>query len=249
MLTAIIVDDEIPGIESLQILLKKYCPNVHVAGIAMSGEEAEKKIALLNPDIVFLDIEMPDGNGFELLNHMEKINFNLIFTTAHDRYAVKAIKLSALDYLLKPIDADELIEAVKKCEEKKKKGVRDVAQVETLMDALNLTKKVQKLPIKTLEGMVFVNPNDIIRLAADSNYTFIFLINGKKIIASKTLKEFEDMLVGLNFFRIHNTHLINLVHVDKYIKGEGGHVIMIDSSEIEVSRTKKNELLALLTLK
>ena len=250
MLTAIIVDDETPGIESLQILLKKHCPSVKIIGVANSIDEAEEKITSSNPDIVFLDIEMPDGTGFEILKRLKNINFNVIFTTAHDRYAIKAIKHDALDYLLKPIDSDELIEAIKKCEENKRKGTTyQPIQIEALFDTFNQTKKIQKLPVKTLDGVVFINLNDIVRLAAHSNYTSIFLITGKKIVASKTLKEFEDLLADTNFFRIHNTHLINLAYVDKYIKGEGGSVIMSDSSEVEVSRAKKTELLSLLSLK
>ncbi|HXD93298.1 MAG TPA: LytTR family DNA-binding domain-containing protein [Bacteroidia bacterium] len=251
MLTAIIVDDEVPGIESLQILLKKYCPSVKVTDVANSIDEAEVKIASLNPDIVFLDIEMPGGNGFEVLKRLKNISFNIIFTTAHDRYAIKAIKHSALDYLLKPIDPDELIGAIKKCEETKKKGTHTYQpeKIEALFDAFNQTKKIQKLPVKTMDGVIFVNLKEVVRLEAHSNYTSIFLITGKKIVASKTLKEFEDLLIGVNFFRIHNTHLINLAYVDKYIKGEGGSLIMSDSSEVEVSRTKKIELLSLLSLK
>jgi len=251
MLTAIIVDDEVPGIESLQILLKKYCPSVKVTDVANSIDEAEVKIASLNPDIVFLDIEMPGGNGFEVLKRLKNISFNIIFTTAHDRYAIKAIKHSALDYLLKPIDPDELIEAIEKCEEKKKKGIHTYQpeKIEAILDAFNQTKKIQKLPVKTLDGVVFVNLNDIVRLSAHSNYTSIFLVTGKKIVASKTLKEFEDLLVGMNFFRVHNTHIVNLTYIDKYKKGEGGSVIMTDSSEVEVSRAKKIELLSLLSLK
>jgi two-component system LytT family response regulator len=248
MLNAIIIDDEASGVESLQILLGKYCPSVNVAGVATSGDEAQKKIQELKPDLIFLDIEMPYGSGFDLLKKISKITFDIIFTTAYDRYAIKAIKHNAIDYLLKPIDPDELIQAVKKSEERKEKGTIEFSSAD-LIEALGKSKRTQKLSIKTMDGIVFVNPADIIRLKADSNYTEIFLVNSKKIMASKTLKEFEKALAGMNFFRIHNSHLINLEHVEKYVRGEGGCVTMTDASSLEVSRNKKNELLSLLSLR
>ncbi len=248
MLNAIIVDDESSGVESLQILLKKYCSSVNVAGIANSADEAEIKIRELSPDLVFLDIDMPFANGFDLLNRFKVIRFEVVFTTAYDHYAVRAFKHSAIDYLLKPIDIDELTTAIAKCEKKKKDVNPEFLHMETLMTALNQAKAVKKLSINTVEGIMFVDTDQIIRLSADSNYTNIFLKNGKKIFASKTLKEFEEILTSLNFFRVHNTHLINLAFVQAYTKGDGGYVTMIDSAVVEVSRSKKGELLSLLTL-
>ena len=246
MLSAVIVDDEIPGVESLEILLKKYCPTVVLKGIAYSAEEAEKIITSVFPDLVFMDIEMPNTDGFEVLHQLKEIPFHVIFTTAHEHYAIKAIKHSAADYLLKPIDPDELILAIQKCENTKKQTGDHFIQIDSLIQKLSQSAKPQKFAVKTIEGMTFINPNDVIRLEAASNYTTIFMVGGKKIVASKTLKEFEETLTESGFFRVHNTHLINLNYVDKYKKGEGGYVIMTDASEVEVSRTKKNELLALL---
>ena len=248
MLKAIIVDDENSGVESLQILLDKYCSSVEVLGIANSADEAEEKIRSMSPDLLFLDIDMPFANGFDLLNRFKTIQFEVIFTTAYDHYAVRAFKHSAIDYLLKPIDVDELKSAVVKCERKMKESAPAFLHMETLMAALSQAKTVKKLSINTLEGIMFVDTDQIIRLSADSNYTNIFLKNGKKIFASKTLKEFEETLVPMHFFRVHNTHLINLAYVQIYTKGDGGYVTMIDNAVVEVSRSKKTELLALLSL-
>ena len=248
MLSAIIIDDEASGIESLQILLAKYCASVRVIGLANSADEAELKIRELKPDVIFLDIDMPYANGFDLLNRFKNIEFEVIFTTAYDHYAIKAFKHSAIDYLLKPIDIDELTTSVSKCDKKKKDANQEFIHMETLMAALNNARTVKKLSINTLEGIIFVDTDQIIRLSADSNYTNIFLKNGKKINVSKTLKEFEETLVNMNFFRVHNTHLINLAYVQFYTKGEGGYITMVDNAVVEVSRNKKNELLSLLSL-
>lgn len=247
MLKAIIVDDEEAGVESLKLMLKKYCPNVQVLATANSVKEAEEKINAAPPDIIFLDIAMPFANGFELLKRVKNKNFSVVFTTAYNEYALKAIKHNALDYLLKPIDSDELVEAVKKCEEKKTRGTPDIEKIDNLMAALAKTKKAQKLPVPTLEEIMYVDVEDIMRMEADSNYTHIYLMDKQKLTSSKTLKEYEQMLTNPNFFRVHKTHIINLDYVRKYIKGEGGYVVMADGSSVEVSRQKKAELLALLT--
>ena len=248
ILNAIIVDDEASGQEALEILIRKYCPDVKLIALASSADEAEKKILELKPDLIFLDIEMPFANGFELLQRFRDITFDVIFTTAYDQYAIKAFKHNAIDYLLKPVDTDELIPAVKKCQEKRLAGSLAFNRLDELMTSLNQIKTVKKLSVSTLDGIMFVDVDQVIRLAADSNYTNIFLASGKKIVASKTLKEFEEILMGHSFFRIHNTHLINLAFVEIYTKGEGGFVTMADSSVVEVSRNKKNDLLAALSL-
>jgi two-component system LytT family response regulator len=248
MLNALIVDDEAFGLEALQILLRKYCPDITVVAEASSADEAEKKILELRPDLIFLDIEMPFANGFELLQRFKDIFFDVIFTTAYDQYAIKAFKHNAIDYLLKPVDPEELISAVKKCEEKRANGAHAFNRLDALMTSLNQNKTVKKLPVSTLDGIIFVDVDQVVRLAADSNYTNIYLINGKRIVASKTLKEFEEILFPYGFFRSHNTHLINLAFVEAYTKGEGGSLTMADGSNVEVSRNKKNDLLAALSL-
>jgi len=246
MLNAIIVDDEASGAGSLKILLGKYCPDVKILGVASSADEAEKMINTLSPNLVFLDVEMPHADGFQLLGRFKKIDFDVIFTTAYNEYALKAIKHSAIDYLLKPIDKDELIEAVKKCEEKHSTGQNDFIKIENLLASLGHSQKVQKLPVPTIEEILYIDIDTIVRFEADSNYTLIFQKNGKKITSSKTLKDYEMMLTGHPFFRVHKTHFINLSQITKYIKGDGGFVVMTDGATIEVSRQKKAELLAMM---
>jgi len=247
MLKAIIVDDEEAGVESLKLLLEKKCPGVQVTATARSVNEAEEKIKANPPDVIFLDIAMPFANGFELLKRLKNKNFSVIFTTAYNEYALKAIKHNALDYLLKPVDGDELAESVKKCEEKKNNGSPDIQKIESLMASLAKAQKAQKLPVPTQEEIMYIEVNDIMRMEADSNYTHIYMTGKQKLISSKTLKEYEQMLLGQNFFRVHKTHIINLGYVRKYIKGEGGYVVMADGTSVEVSRQKKVELLTLLT--
>jgi len=246
MLNAIIIDDEVAAAGALSKLLAKYCPDVKVLDIAHSADDGEKKINALNPDLVFLDVEMPHAGGFDLLRRFTDIKFNVIFTTAYSEYALKAIKHNALDYLLKPIDSDELIAAVKKCEEKQSKGQNDYVKVENLIAALTQANKVHKLPVPTTEEILYIDLDNIIRFEADSNYTIINLKGGKKMTSSKTLKEYEVMLVGQPFFRVHKTHIINLSQITKYIKGDGGFVVMTDGATIEVSRQKKAELLTMM---
>jgi two-component system LytT family response regulator len=246
MINAIIVDDEASGAGALNLLIGKYCPNVKVIGIAHSANEAEKKINSLSPNLVFLDVEMPHADGFQLLKRFNELNFDIIFTTAYNEYALKAIKHNALDYLLKPIDIDELKAAVKKCEDKQSKGETDFSKVQNLLSALS-QQKVQKLPIPTPEEIVYVDIDDIVRCEADSNYTAIYMKDKRKITSSKTLKEYEQLLSEQPFFRIHKTHLINLACVARYIKGDGGYVVMNDGVSLEVSRQKKAELLALMS--
>jgi two-component system LytT family response regulator len=249
MLNAVIVDDEDSGVESLRLLLNKYCTNVNVVAVANSVSEAEEKIPPLSPDIVFLDIAMPFANGFELLKRIKNKNFSVIFTTAYNEYALKAIKHSALDYLLKPIDPEELVLAIKKCEEHKSSKAPSLEKIENLVNALaQSSQKVQKLPVPTLDEIMYVDIDTVIRLEADSNYTNIFLSDKQKLTSSKTLKEFESLLSGQKFFRIHKTHIVNLDFIKKYIKGDGGYVVMADGKTLEVSRLKKTELLLQMSL-
>ncbi|HSH66748.1 MAG TPA: LytTR family DNA-binding domain-containing protein [Bacteroidia bacterium] len=244
MIKAIIVDDELGARESLSKMIEKNCKQLEVVAKADSALAAFEAITNKQPDLVFLDIEMPNGNAFDLLEKFKEINFNIIFTTAYDHYAIKAIKFSAIDYILKPIDPEELIEAVKRFE-KKQQGEPSVLdkQFKTLLSNVRPENKLKKVGIPDGDGLIFINLSDIIRCESDGNYTFFILTNGKKIIASRTLGEYEQMFTEDNFFRIHRSHLINLQHVKKYIKGEGGYVIMSDDSQVEVSRRNKNEFL------
>lgn len=245
---AIIVDDEVRGAKTLAVLLSEYCKEIEVISMAHSLEEAVKCISQLAPEVVFLDIEMPDGNGFELLEKFPQHGFQVIFTTAYDHFAVQAFKTNAVSYLLKPIDADELIIAVSKLKQRNDESqTLRMANIENALIELKAkTKQNTRLAIHGVEGILFIEIDKIVRLEADSNYTHIFLVGGKKITSSKTLKEYETSLTQNNFFRVHNAHVVNLAHIERYIKGEGGYVVTMDGVTIEVSRRRKAELMEVL---
>jgi two-component system LytT family response regulator len=248
MLNALIVDDEESGAKGLGKLLTRYCPGVTLVGTAQSADEAEQKISALQPDLLFLDIEMPLGNGFDLLNRIKNKNFEVIFTTAYSQYAIKAFKHNAIDYLLKPVEPEELMAAVNRCAEKIGKESTNLKKIENLLLALRQPKKVNNLPVHTQEGIIYLETETVTRLEAYGNYTIIYLTGGRKFVSSRTLKEYEELLSEQQFFRVHKSNLINLSHVKQYMKGEGGEVLMSDGSLIEVSRYKKAELLTLLSL-
>jgi two-component system, LytTR family, response regulator len=245
MIHAIIVDDEEKSRVTLNNLISKHCPKVQVNELCNSVDTAIKAIERFNPDIVFLDIEMPFHSGFNLLERIKDPEFDVIFTTAYDHYAIKAVKFSAMDYLLKPIDVDELKEAVNKIGGKKKDSQNNYKKFELLLS--NIKGKSVKIAVPTFDGLQMINADDIVRCVADESYTNIHLKGGQKIIVSKLLKEYEELLSGYNFFRIHNSTLVNLKHVSRYIKGEGGYVVMSDGENCEVARRKKTELLSRLS--
>lgn len=245
---AIIVDDELGARESLSKMIEKNCKQLEVVAKADSMLTAYEVINTLKPDLVFLDIEMPNGNAFDLLEKFKEIDFNIIFTTAYDHYAIKAIKFSAVDYILKPIDPEELVLAVKRLENKIGQKSSLNSQFKTLLSNVKPGNKLKKVGIPDGDGLIFINLADIIRCDSDGNYTFFILTSGKKIIASRTLGEYEQMFADDNFFRVHRSHLINLEHVKKYIKGEGGYVVLSDNSQVEVSRRNKNDFLERLSL-
>ncbi|MGB5005611.1 MAG: response regulator, partial [Ferruginibacter sp.] len=223
MISAIIIDDETKGRTALRAKIQAYCPQIKIIAEASSAQDAILLIQQHKPQLIFLDIEMPRMNGFEMLNAIKEKNFYIIFTTAYDQYAIKAIKYSAFDYLLKPIDIEELKIAVAHIE--LKESNQTVKQVELLAQNMQHPKKqLNKLSIPTLEGLLFFDINDIIHLEANSNYTFIHFSGAPKITASKTLKEFEDILPESIFFRTHHSHLINLNYIKRYIKGDGGQI-------------------------
>jgi two-component system, LytTR family, response regulator len=240
---AVIVDDELGARESLAKMLEKNCKNIEVVAKADSMMNAFVEITNHQPDLVFLDIEMPNGNAFDLLEKFKEINFNIIFVTAYDHYAIKAIKFSAIDYILKPVDPEELMKAVARFESQHETKKSLDKKFKTLLSNVKPENKLKKVGIPDGDGLVFINLSDIIRCDSDGNYTYFLLSSGKKIVASRTLGEYEQMFADDNFFRVHRSHLINLEHVKKYIKGEGGYVVMSDNSQVEVSRRNKNEFL------
>ncbi len=242
MISAVIIDDEAKGRLALREKLLSYCPQIKVIAEAANGQEALMLIQHHKPQLIFLDIEMPKMNGFEMLNELPEKNFHIIFTTAYDQYAIKAIKYAAFDYLLKPIDIVELQTAVSKITAAENNQTKK--QVELLQQNMQHPKKqLNKLAVPTLQGLLFFDINDIIHLEANSNYTYIYLINKTKITASKTLKEFEELLPEDIFFRTHNSHLINLNYIKRYIKGDGGQIELQNGAYIDVSRRKKEEFL------
>ncbi|MEO6540376.1 MAG: LytTR family DNA-binding domain-containing protein [Ferruginibacter sp.] len=242
MISAIIIDDETKGRTALRAKILAYCPQIKIMAEASTAEEAILLIQQHKPQLVFLDIEMPRMNGFEMLNTIKEKNFHIIFTTAYDQYAIKAIKYAAFDYLLKPIDIEELKSAVARAESSENEETKK--QIEMLQQNIQHPKKqLNKLAIPTLEGLLFFDINDIIHLEANSNYTIIHFSGKPKITASKTLKEFEEILPETIFFRTHHSHLINLNYIKRYIKGDGGQIEMQNGTYVDVSRRKKEEFL------
>jgi len=242
MINAIIIDDERHSCDALKMLLGKCRQQVHVAAICYSGEEGLRKITELKPQLVFLDIEMPHMNGFQMLQQLPAINFELIFTTSYDQYAITAFKFSALDYLLKPIDREELEKAVQKVSKKINPPVSQ--QLEILLQKINQPAiTVQRIALPTMQGLEFVPVESIISCSSSNNYTEFFLKDKKKLLVSRTLKEAEDMLVDHSFIRVHNSHIVNLNAITRYVKGEGGYLVMADGSSVDVSRSRKELLM------
>jgi len=247
MLDAIIIDDEHRGRKLLEVLLNKHCPNVNIIGQADSVQSGLVLINDKKPSLVFLDVEMPDGSGFDLLEKLDTIDFSLIFTTAFDQYALKAIKFSALDYLLKPIDEEELIAAVSKVDNGEKQDISN--EIDNFLHLYQKPKNVtNKIALSTMEGLAFVEIENILRCEADAKYTFVYLKSGKKLHITKNLKEFEELLTEYGFFRVHHSHLINLAYIVKYHKGRGGYVILEDGTSIGVAQRKKDDFLKQLNM-
>ena len=243
MIRTVLIDDEIDSIRILQRLLESYCPEVTIVGKADGVETGIHTIQTTRPDLVLLDIEMAQGNAFDLLNQLQPINFQIIFVTAFDNYALKAFKYSAIDYLLKPIDIDDLCAAVERVSQKiQGKSFLDQMQV-LLHNVETFHLSQQKMAVPTLTGLIFVAIRDITRFEAKGSYTSIYLNNGEQIMATRNIKEYEDLLPAVIFCRVHNSHIINLHKIQKYHKGRGGHVIMEDGSSIEVASRRREEFL------
>jgi len=242
MIKAILVDDEKNSCEALLVLLRNNCPQVEVIAVCYSALDALQRIRQLHPQLIFLDIEMPHMNGFQLLNQLSEINFEIIFTTSYDQYAIKAFKFSALDYLLKPIDREELEKAVEKVTKKLNSNIHQ--QLDILLQKINQpSATVQKIALPTMQGLELVSVESIITCSANNNYTEFSIADKKKILVSRTLKEIEELLEGYSFLRVHHSHIVNLNAINRYIKGEGGYLIMNDGSTVDVSRSRKDFLL------
>ncbi|MCB9234601.1 MAG: response regulator [Bacteroidia bacterium] len=242
-ITALLIDDEVHCTETLQWQLEEYCPDVEVVGTCNSPREGLAEILIKKPQLVFLDIEMPFMTGFELLSHFKNPEFGVVFTTAYDDFALDAFRVSAMDYLLKPIRPERLAEAVGKFRQRNIPGLFP-GQLEILRQALfdkNQSAPVMALP--TRDGMEFVNPSQILYCEADHNYAKVEFSNGGTLLVCKSLGDLEETLKKFNFLRIHHSYLVNTLHLRKYIKGDGGYVILSNGAALSVSRTRKADLI------
>ncbi len=242
MIRAIIIDDEQHCCDRLNSLLREdYAHLIRVEGTFLTAGEGLKAVRALQPELLFLDVQLEEGTGFDLLRQLHEINFELIFTTAYEKYAVQAFKLSAIHYLLKPIDREDLKLAIGRLTGKLHKT--DAAKkVDTLIH--NLQGAPRRICIPVMTGLVFVPVTDIIRCESDVNYTTLHLRDRQKLVVAKTLKEFEELLADYNFFRVHNSHLINLAYVKSYNKGKGGSVTMTDlATRCKYPTRRKEEFL------
>lgn len=236
----ILIEDERKSLLTLQTLLERYCPEIKIIGTGNCVEAGVRVIQELQPELVFLDIAMPDGDAFDLLRRLGKVDFEIIFITAYNDFALKAFEFSALHYLLKPINYTELQTAVKRFLK-----IRPASNIQPRLDILNSSLKshFDKISMPSNDGLIFIDIPDIVRFEASGNYSTVFLSKGENLVVTKTLNQFEEILAGLHFIRIHNTHLINLKYVKKYQRGQGGVVTMFNGTQLTVSRTRKNEFI------
>ena len=238
-----ILEDEKPVLETIQEILLNYCEDVEIIGTARSISSAKQILQKSSPDLVLLDINLPDGTSFELLGELGNVNFKIIFITAFEEFAIKAIKLSAIDYLVKPIHPVELIESVKKAKELLNRENNKLELNALLANVKQISGNPKKIILKTAENIYLIDVNDIIRCESDGAYTIFYVADGKKIMISKIIKEYEELLHEHGFMRIHKSHIINLNYIDRFEKADGGSVILKDQSSIPVSVRKKEALL------
>lgn len=243
----IIIDDEVNGAKTLKALIGVCCPQLEIVALSHHPEDAIDLILALQPDVIFLDIEMPEMSGFELLEKIGHITFDVVFVTAYAQFALKAFKTNAISYLLKPVDSDELITAYEKFLVKADHEIEHrLTRLENLFYEMRATRGFLRLPVATSDGIIFLETEKIIRLEADSNYTHIYIDGGKKVTSSKTMKDYEEHLPAEEFFRIHHAHIVNIRYVERYIRGEGGYIVTTDNTTLEVSRRRKTDLLSIL---
>ena len=241
MIKALIIDDEAVAANVLRMMIERHVPAITDLRLATQAEEALALVKGFQPQLVFLDIVMPTTDGFELLSSMKDAEFEVIFTTAYNEYAIQAIRFSALDYLMKPIDADELKTAVNRFVEKQHQKAETDALLQNLVHNLKSNEKADfKLAVPTTEGAIFFSPSEIIRCEGDRNYTWFFLTNNRKHLSSKTIKEYEELLSNHDFLRIHKSHLVNMAFIDKYLNE--GTVVLKDKIQLPVARLRKEEV-------
>lgn len=242
---SLIIDDETSNRQNLGHLLKRYCPQVEVIGEAKDGESGIDLISKTNPDLIFLDIRMPGGDAFDMLEQFQSVDFEIIFITAYDEYAFRAFEFNALDYLLKPVNFQQLTLAVEKAHEKIKLREENL-HLKNLINNLQLDNGEKRIALPSEEKTEFVPVKDIIRCQADSNYTRFYLTENRSILVSKTLKDYETALDNSNFIRVHNSHLVNLEQIKAISKRDGGYLEMSDGSQVPISRNRKEEINKLL---
>ena len=243
-LITVVIDDEPDAVDFINSNIGEYCQGLDVCGKAHNVKDGVALINEIKPDLVFLDVEMPNGTGFDLLTHFPQKEFDVVFITAFNHYAIKAIKFSAVDYILKPININEFIESVNRVIQKRATNTLSGNEnFEVLLENLR-TSHPTRLVIPTSDGREYLNPKDIIRIEADRSYSWFFISDKRKILVSKHLKEFQDLLNDRNFFRPHNSHLINLDFVKKFVRHDGGYIEMTDGSQIPISRNRKDLFLA-----
>lgn len=238
-ITAILVDDEQGNRENLLRMIRQYCPQIEVQAVCCSVAEAQISLSKTQPDILFLDIRLGSDTGFTLLESLPEISFEVIFVTAYDSYAIQAIRFSALDYLLKPIDSSELINAVEKAIQVILRK-QDNKRMQNLLRNAQSLDKHKKIALSVADKIEFVEIDSIIRCESESNYTTFYLKSGEKLIVSKTLKEYDELLTPYHFLRVHQSHLINLDEIKSFIKTDGGYIRMKDGTSISISRQRRN---------
>ena len=234
------VEDEKKSLMILRSLLENYCPEVLITGTAVDVEQGRSIIKSQKPDLVFMDIALPDGNAFDLLNELDTIDFEIVFITAYNEYALKAFRFSALHYILKPVGHQDLVDAIQRY-----KKICNKNEIQDRIQVLNqaLIQNYSRISLPSSEGHVIIDIDQITYLEASSNYSIFYLINGESYVVSKTMNYFEEILSGLNFVRVHNTHMVNLGYVKKYNRGRGGMITMADGTKLTVSASRKNEFL------
>jgi two-component system LytT family response regulator len=244
---AVLIDDEQNNLDNLGRLLETYCPEVTVVDTALNAVTGRKAILMHQPDLVFLDIQMPGENGFDLLKSLPDSDFDVVFVTAYDHYGIQAVKFSAVDYLLKPIHPDELISAVRKVSGRQGHRRRH-EQLENLLQQLNQSKEEHRIALPTLRETRLIRTRDIIRLESSNNYSHIYLTGGEKLTASRPIHEYEDLLTDYGFLRPHQSHLVNRVYIKSLLREDGGTLLLEDGSRVPVSRNKKGAILEALGL-
>ena len=242
---AVLIEDEARNREHLTRVINKHCPEVELMAQAADAVEGIAAIKKHQPDLIFLDIEMPGGSGFDMLESLGQVNFEVIFVTAYDSYAIRAIRFCAMDYLLKPIKILELKSAVERVLKKRSETAQNL-QLQTYLQNLHLNHAAQKLALPTQEKIEMVGIAHILRCQGERNYTRFFLKEGKRLLVSKALGEYEELLTEFGFFRTHQSHLVNLHQVETFIRKDGGYLIMSDQSQVPVSRRRKDQLIAAL---